>query len=158
MAIKKAAFAAGCFWHIEFKFSKLNGIKSTQVGYEGGDDTDSKVTYEKVSKGLTSYAETVELTYDDKIIDYNTLLDEFWNIHDPTTKDKQGPDIGHQYRSVIFYFDDEQKNKAEKSRNEHQKVLKNKIVTEIIPASVFHKAEEYHQNYLKKQGKSSCDI
>lgn len=158
MAIERAAFAAGCFWSKEFKFSKLKGVISTQVGYMGG-TTHENISYEKVSSGKTGHAETVEVSYDNKKISYEQLLDEFWKMHDPTTKDRQGSDIGSQYRSIIFYYNSKQKDTAEKSKQERQKILGDKkIVTEIIPASIFHKAEEYHQKYLEKQGKNSCQI
>jgi len=154
--IEKAMFGAGCFWGIEESFRKLRGVLKTEVGYSGGHAKNPK--YEQVCTDLTGHAEVVKIKFDPNIIDYNQLLDKFWEIHDPTQLNKQGPDIGSQYRSAIFYFNKSQLNASIKSKAEHQKKLKNKIVTEILPASEFYKAEEYHQKYLMKKGLSECHI
>ena len=155
---KKAAFAAGCFWGIEEAFRNVKGVISTSVGYMGG-HTDNP-TYEDVCSGGTGHAETVQVIYDPSIVSYDELLNIFWNIHDPTTLNRQGPDIGEQYRSIIFYYDIDQENSAKASKEELNKsgVYWRDIVTEIVPASDFnfYKAEEYHQQYLKKCGQKSC--
>ena len=155
---KKAAFAAGCFWGIEETFRTTKGVISTAVGYMGGHTENP--TYEDVCSGRTGHAETVEVTYDPSIISYPELLDIFWKIHDPTTLNRQGPDIGEQYRSVIFYYDSEQEKAARTSKEELQQsgMYDRDIVTEIVPADKFkfNIAEDYHQQYLKKRGRSSC--
>jgi peptide-methionine (S)-S-oxide reductase len=149
--MKIAYFAAGCFWGIEDEFSKIAGVIDTKVGYMGGDFKNP--TYNDVCLGETNHAETVKVIYDESLIKYNELLDVFWNIHNPTTLNRQGWDIGIQYRSVIFYIDDEQKKIAEENKFEldNSNKYKNSIVTEIIKADIFWEAEEYHQNYLKKR-------
>ncbi len=148
----KATFGAGCFWHVEDLLSKTKGVKSTQVGYTGGQLVNP--TYEEVCTDKTGHAEAVEVEYDPNEISYEELLDVFWNNHNPTTLNRQGPDMGVQYRSAIFYHDDEQKAIAEKSKQTLGKSGKfeNPIVTEIVPAPSFYKAEEYHQKYFKKCG------
>ena len=155
---KKAAFAAGCFWGVEESFRNVNGVISTSVGYMGGHTNNP--TYEDVCSGETGHAETVQVIYDPSIVSYDELLNVFWNIHDPTTLNRQGPDIGEQYRSIIFYYDEDQKNSAVASKEKLDKsdVYGRKIVTELVPASDFNffKAEEYHQQYLKKSGRKSC--
>lgn len=155
---KKAAFAAGCFWGVEETFRTAKGVISTAVGYMGGHTENP--TYEDVCSGQTGHAETVEVTYDPLEISYKELLDVFWNNHDPTTLNRQGPDIGEQYRSVIFYYDNDQKETAIASKDELNKsgVFRREIVTEIVPASdfTFYKAEDYHQKYLQKRGQRSC--
>jgi peptide-methionine (S)-S-oxide reductase len=152
--LKKASFAAGCFWGVEEAFRCLNGVKSTTVGYMGGDFENP--TYEDVCTGGTGHAETVEVIYDPSVISYNELLAVFWNNHDPTTSDRQGPDVGSQYRSVIFYYDDEQKQLAIVSKEKVQKRFTRDIVTQIVPATNFYKAEDYHQQYLAKRGRKTC--
>ena len=155
--MEKATFGAGCFWGVEAAFQKIPGVLSTSVGYMGGDFTDPK--YEDVCTGKTGHAEVVQIIYDRKFITYEKLLEFFWKIHDPTQLNRQGVDIGNQYRSVIFYHSEKQKELAEISKENMQKSLKNKkIVTEILPAKVFYPAEEYHQKYLEKQGLKSCKI
>jgi len=148
----KATFGAGCFWHVEDLLHKTKGVKSTQAGYIGGQVPNP--TYEEVCTDKTGHAEAVEVEYDPGEISYQELLDVFWNNHDPTTLNRQGPDIGYQYRSAIFVHNEEQKAIAEKSKQELEKSgkFKNPIVTEIMPAPIFYKAEEYHQKYFKKQG------
>lgn len=151
---KRASFAAGCFWGVEEAFRCLDGVVSTMVGYMGGDF--EKPTYEDVCTGKTGHAETVEIVYDPSLISYNELLAVFWNNHDPTTPNRQGPDVGSQYRSLIFYYDDEQKELALKSKEKVQKRLNREIVTEIVPAITFYQAEDYHQQYLAKRGQKTC--
>ncbi|MCH7647261.1 MAG: peptide-methionine (S)-S-oxide reductase MsrA [Nitrosopumilus sp.] len=148
----KATFAAGCFWHVEDLLSKTQGVKSTQVGYIGGQL--SNPTYEEVCTDKTGHAEAVEVEYNPDEISYETLLDVFWNNHNPTTLNRQGPDVGIQYRSVIFYHNDEQKEIAEKSKQKLDKSgqYDRPVVTEIVPTPIFYKAEEYHQKYFKKHG------
>lgn len=155
---KKAAFGAGCFWGVEETFRTTEGVISTSVGYMGGHTENP--TYGDVCSGQTGHAETVEVIYDPSKISYQELLNVFWNVHDPTTINRQGPDIGEQYRSVIFYYDDEQEKVARDSKEKLQKsgTYRRDIVTEIVPASnyKFYMAEDYHQQYLKKRGQKSC--
>ena len=154
--MKKAAFAAGCFWGVEKIFAELPGVISTQAGYAGG--RTEHPTYEDVCTGRTGHAEAVEITYDPAKISYEKLLLAFWQYHDPTTQDRQGPDVGSQYRSIIFYFDDAQNKSARQSKKrlDESGIFKKPIVTEIVPASTFRRAEEYHQNYLKKNPGGYC--
>ncbi len=150
--METADFAAGCFWGVQSTFDKLAGVKETTVGYEGGQVANP--TYEQVSDHQTGHAETIRIKYDPNIISYTTLLDTFWKIHNPTTKDRQGLNVGSNYRSAIFYHNQKQKELAERAREDLLKrgVYK-KIVTEIAPASEFWPAEEYHQKYyLKNKG------
>ena len=148
----KATFGAGCFWHIEDLLSKTKGVQSTKVGYTGGQLPNP--TYEEVCTDKTGHAEAVEVEYNPDEITFEELLDVFWNSHNPTTLNRQGPDIGIQYRSAIFYHDEKQKEIAEKSKNEldNSGKFSDPVVTQIVPAPVFYKAEEYHQKYFKKQG------
>jgi len=148
----KATFAAGCFWHVEDLLSKTKGVKSTQVGYIGGQL--SNPTYEEVCTEKTGHAEAVEVEYNPDEISYEKLLDVFWNNHNPTTLNRQGPDVGIQYRSVIFYHNDKQKEIAEISKQKLDKSgqYDRPVVTEIVPTPIFYKAEEYHQKYFKKHG------
>jgi len=150
--MEKAIFGAGCFWHIQDRFKKVKGVSSTSVGYSGG-KKDSP-TYEQVCTGDTGHAEVVEVDFDPSVVTYSELLDVFWSCHDPTTKDRQGPDIGHQYRSVIYYLDDRQKKLAEESMNDVSKSgrFRDSIVTEIHPIKEYYKAEDYHQDYFDKKG------
>ncbi len=154
--MEKATFGAGCFWHVEETFRHLKGVLSTTVGYTGG--TLKNPTYEDVCTDKTGHAEVVELTYDPKIITYAELLMVFWDIHDPTTKNRQGPDVGTQYRSAIFYHSPEQQTTAELSKKnlEQKRKYSKKIVTEITKATTFYPAEEYHQQYLAKHGLAAC--
>ena len=151
-----ASFAAGCFWGVEEAFRCINGVISTTVGYMGG--VTNNPTYNDVCSGTTGHAETVEVTFDPKIISYEDLLNVFWQKHDPTTLNRQGPDICDQYRSVIFYYNNNQKKLAESSKEKLQESGKydREIVTQIIPAPKFNPAEDYHQQYLMKRGKKSC--
>ena len=148
----KATFAAGCFWHVEDLLNKTKGVKATAVGYIGGQIPNP--TYEEVCTDKTGHAEAVEVNYDPDEISFEELLDVFWSNHNPTTLNRQGPDVGIQYRSAIFYHDEKQKEIAENSKRSLEKSGKydNPIVTEIVPAPTFYKAEEYHQKYFKKHG------
>jgi len=146
----KATFAAGCFWGVEHKFRHVPGVISVISGYTGG-QTD-KPTYKQVCSGATGHAEAVEVTFDPKRVSFEGLLEVFWHLHDPTTPDRQGPDIGTQYRSAIFCHDQGQRLAAEKSLENQQQILSKKIVTEIAPARIFWPAEEYHQRYIEKHG------
>ena len=154
--MQKATFGAGCFWHVEEAFRKVKGVTSTTVGYMGG--TLKNPTYEDVCSDKTGHAEVVQVEYDPSKISYGKILGVFWSIHEPTTLNRQGPDVGTQYRSVIFYHNEEQKKLALKSKESLEKSgkYKNNIVTEIRPASEFYRAEEYHQRYLEKKGLSRC--
>lgn len=151
-----ATFGAGCFWGIEEVFSKVPGVISTEVGYSGG--YTKNPTYKDVCTDKTGHAEVVQIKYDPGNVSYEKLLEIFWEIHDPTILNRQGPDIGSQYRSVIFFYTPEQERIAKDSKEklENLKRYKNKIVTEITLASEFYRAEEYHQKYLEKHGSSSC--
>jgi len=150
----KATFGAGCFWHVEDLFRKTKGVTSTQVGYIGGKLANP--TYEEVCTDMTGHAEAVQVEYDPNVISYDVLLDLFWNNHDPTSLNRQGPDIGNQYRSAIFVHNEEQKQIAQKSKEQLERSGKfqKPIVTEITPAPEFYKAEEYHQKYFQKHGLS----
>ena len=146
--MKKAMFGAGCFWGVEYNFSKLEGVSKVLSGYSGGKTP--QPTYEQVCSNSTDHAEVVLIEFDESLISYEELLDSFWKKHDPTTLNRQGADVGSQYRSAIFYFDQEQKNLAQESLDNLQKELDRKIVTEITKADTFWKAEEYHQKYFEK--------
>lgn len=150
----KATFGAGCFWHVEDLLRKTKGVKSTQVGYIGGKL--AHPTYEEVCTDATGHAEAVQVEYDPNEISYDELLKVFWSNHDPTSLNRQGPDVGNQYRSAIFFHDEEQKKIAQESKEELEKSGKfqKRIVTEIVPAPEFYKAEEYHQKYFQKHGLS----
>ena len=146
--MKKAMFGAGCFWGVEYNFSKLDGVSEVLSGYSGGKTPEP--TYEQVCNNSTEHAEVVLIEFDESVISYEELLNSFWEKHDPTTLNRQGLDVGSQYRSAIFYFDDEQRNLAQKSLDKLQQKLEKKIVTEITEADTFWKAEEYHQKYFEK--------
>lgn len=156
MTKEKAMFGAGCFWGVESAFMEIEGVKKTEVGYSGGDVENP--TYRKVCFGDTGHAEVVYLEFDTKKISYEKLLDAFWNMHDPTQHNRQGPDVGSQYRSVIFYFTLEQKKKAEESKKKLEKTFKVKVATLIEKARPFYKAEEYHQKYNMKNGFKGCAV
>ena len=155
---KKATFGAGCFWGVEAAYRQIPGVISTRVGYLGG--TMENPTYRDVCSGRTGHAEVVEVAYDPDRLTYDDLLTVFWDNHNPTTLNRQGPDIGTQYRSAIFYHDDDQKAAAVASKEERDKSgrYRSPIVTEITPATPFYEAEDYHQQYLEKRGLSSCHI
>ena len=146
--IETAEFAGGCFWCMEPEFDKLKGIRSVVVGYTGGQMKNP--TYKEVSSGTTGHAESILITYDPSVIKYTTLLDVFWHNIDPTVKDRQFCDVGRQYRSAIFYRNEAQKRLAEESKKNVEKLLGVPVYTEIVPASTFYPAEEYHQQYYKK--------
>lgn len=154
--MSKATFAAGCFWGVEDLFRAIPGVTSVISGYTGGDKENP--TYEEVCTGTTGHAEAVEIEFDPAKVSYTKLLEVFFMNHDPTSRNRQGPDIGHQYRSAIFTHSDEQKTEAEAILKRAQGNFKNPIVTEILPAKPFWKAEEYHQKYLEKHGLGSCHI
>lgn len=145
--LEKATFGSGCFWCSEAIFERVKGVKSVESGYSGG--TVDNPTYEEVCSGTTNHAEVVQITFDPKIVSYDELLEIFWKTHDPTTLNKQGADVGTQYRSVIFYHNDNQKKKAESYKAEltKEKIWDDPIVTEISPFTKFYSAEKYHQNY-----------
>ena len=155
--IERATFAAGCFWGIEEAFRKVHGVKSTIAGYTGG--TTRNPTYEKVCTDRTGHAEAVQVEYDPSEVSYEDLLKIFWESHDPTTPNRQGPDFGSQYRSAIFCHNDQQRAVATSSRDRLQntgRFAKKRIVTEIVTAKEFYRAEDYHQQYLSKRGLAHC--
>ena len=152
MAREQAAFGAGCFWGVEERYRQVPGVLETAVGYMGG--TTENPSYEQVCNDTTGHAEVVHLTFDPAVVSYEALLKLFWENHNPTTLNRQGPDFGTQYRSVIFTYSDAQRTQAEASKAalEASKKWRDPIVTEIVPASSFYRAEEYHQKYLLKNG------
>jgi len=154
----KATFGAGCFWGVEEEFRKVPGVLETAVGYAGGKKDNP--TYEDVCSDDTGHAEVVEVEYDPARVSYDQLLDVFWNNHNPTTLNRQGPDVGTQYRSAVFFHTPEQQEvaKASKERLEMSGRFGRPIVTEITPASRFWRAEEYHQRYFEKRGGGSCHV
>lgn len=154
-----AVFANGCFWCTEAVFVRLKGVQSVKPGYTGG--TAGKVSYEEVSQGTTGHAEAIQIIYDSKVISYNDLLAVFFYTHDPTTINRQGNDVGTQYRSAIFYLDEEQKSKAESLIHElnEKKAYENPVVTEVKPLTEFYEAEEYHHEYYKNNSEAPyCQI
>lgn len=154
----KAIFAAGCFWGVEDAFRQVKGVTSTTVGYTGG--TTNNPSYKDVCSNTTGHAEAVEVEFDPKQVSYDQLLSVFWQSHDPTTLNRQGPDVGSQYRSAIFFEDGAQEAAARNSKAALEKsgIFKRPIVTEIKPASEFWRAEDYHQQYFEKRGIKSCHI
>ena len=154
----RATFGAGCFWGVEASFRQIEGVTDTRVGYAGG--TTVGPTYEDVCSGRTGHAEVVEVTFDPERLSYEKLVDAFWKMHDPTTRDRQGPDVGSQYRSAIFYHDDEQMRSAEASKasQNDSRLYRGPIVTLVEPAGPFYEAEDYHQRYLEKRGMVSCKV
>lgn len=154
--IETATFAAGCFWGVEETFRQMKGVVSTAVGYTGGHFKNP--TYADVCTDKTGHAEAVQVTFDPKEVSYKELLDVFWETHDPTTKNRQGPDVGTQYRSIIFFHTPEQERMAKRCKAALEKSgrFKNPILTELMPAGAFYKAEEYHQQYLRKRGLNIC--
>ena len=153
---EKAIFAAGCFWGVEAAFSEIDGVVETAVGYSGG--RTENPTYEQVCSDRTGHAEAVEVIFDPAAVSYEHLLEAFWELHDPTTMNRQGPDVGSQYRSAIFFHTPEQAKAARESKARAQASGKYRrpIVTEITPASEFYRAEEYHQKYFQKHGGAAC--
>ena len=158
MALEKATFGAGCFWGVEARFSELHGVLDTAAGYEGGQL--EHPTYKEVCTDRTGHAEVVDITFDSSRLSYEALLDAFFSLHDPTQLNRQGPDWGTQYRSVIFTHSDEQAAQAKSKIVELNASgsFRNPVVTQVEPATTFWKAEEYHQKYLEKRGMASCHI
>lgn len=158
MTTEKAMFGAGCFWGVETTFRNIQGVTNAAVGYAGG--TTENPTYEDVCCKDTGHAEVVEVEFDPALVSYEQLLDVFWANHDPTTLNRQGPDVGSQYRSAIFYYNPEQRAAAEQSKAEMEKSgkFRRPIVTQIEAAPKFYRAEEYHQRYLEKRGLAHCAI
>ena len=156
--MEKATFGAGCFWGVEATFRSIPGVISTLVGYCGG-KTDNP-TYKDVCTDTTGHAEVVEITFDPAQLPYEQLIETFWKLHDPTTPNRQGPDVGSQYRSVIFFHSPAQEAAARAARERLDKSgkFRHPVVTQIVPAAPFYKAEEYHQRYLEKRGLASCHI
>lgn len=156
--MEKATFGAGCFWGVEAAFRQVKGVTATTVGYAGG--TTENPTYGDVCSGRTGHAEVVEVEFDPAVVSYDELLKVFWENHDPTTLNRQGPDVGEQYRSAIFYHTPEQEQaaRASKAALEQSGTYRRAIVTEITPAPAFYRAEEYHQQYFEKRGISHCHI
>jgi methionine-S-sulfoxide reductase len=152
----KAIFAAGCFWGVQFYFDEVPGVTSSMVGYTGGHAENP--TYEAVCTGTTGHAEAVILEYDPKQVSYETLVKHFFRLHDPTQLNRQGPDIGEQYRSAIFYTSDEQKAVAEQIRDELQIKTNDPIVTQIVATTDFYPAEDYHQKYTQRTGRGMCHV
>ncbi|WP_266203268.1 peptide-methionine (S)-S-oxide reductase MsrA [Pontibacter kalidii] len=155
--LEKATFGAGCFWGIEETFRNTPGVADTEVGYMGGHVPDP--TYQEVCSDRTGHAEVVQVTYDPQQVTYDQLLQVFWHAHDPTQFNRQGPDVGSQYRSVVFYHSDEQRLMAETTKENWQQSPEfsgRQIQTEIVPADAFYRAEEHHQQYLMKRGEASC--
>lgn len=156
--LETATFGAGCFWGVEETFKDIPGVKSTAVGYLGG--TYDHPTYKDVCTGKTGHAEVLQLQYDPNQVSYDSLLDTFWRNHNPTTMNRQGPDVGTQYRSAIFFHTPQQEETAtaSKEKMERSSTFRNPIVTEITPTSTFYRAEDYHQRYLEKRGMGACHI
>ena len=154
--MEQATFGAGCFWGVEAAFRQVKGVKSTAVGYMGG--TLDNPTYQDVCTDRTGNAEVVHVEYDPSEVSYQDVLNVFWENHDPTSLNRQGPDMGTQYRSVIFFYTPEQEEIASKQALTDAKKFRRPIVTEIVPASQFWRAEEYHQQYLEKRGLAQCHI
>lgn len=154
--LQKATFGAGCFWGVEAAFRRLAGVRGTQVGYMGGSQREP--TYHDVCTDATGHAEVVEVSFDPRVISYPDLLEVFWTNHDPTTLNRQGPDVGTQYRSAIFFHSPEQEAEARASLAAAQARFPRPIVTQVVPAAEFWRAEEYHQQYLEKRGLASCHI
>lgn len=156
MKLQKALFAAGCFWGVQYYFDQVPGVLKTTVGYSGGHTENP--SYDEVCTGKTGHAESLLVEFDPTKTSYQTLLKQFFRMHDPTQKGGQGPDIGPQYRSAIFYFDTEQHKEAVHIRNQTQKTLDKAVATEIKPAGPFYPAEEYHQKFTQKTGLGMCHV
>jgi len=156
--METAMFGAGCFWGVEAAFRQLKGVQSTAVGYAGGHTENP--TYQQVCSGSTNHAEVVLVEFDPQQVSYETLLETFWNCHNPTQLNRQGPDVGTQYRSAIYFANGEQKQSAESSKQQMEESgrYRGPIVTEITPAPKFYRAEDYHQQYLEKRGQASCQL
>jgi peptide-methionine (S)-S-oxide reductase len=152
--VQKATFGAGCFWGVEAAFRQLEGVTRTRVGYSGG--TLENPTYQDVCSHTTGHAEVVEVTYDPERVSYDELLEVFWHKHDPTRMNLRGLDVGDQYRSVVFFHNEEQREAALESRAREQASREAPIATQVVPAQTFYPAEDYHQQYLEKRGRSTC--
>jgi peptide-methionine (S)-S-oxide reductase len=153
---EQATFAAGCFWQVEIEFANTPGVLSTEVGYTGGKT--ERPSYEQVCSGTTGHAEAVQLGFDPGQVSYDELLEVFFSLHDPTQLNRQGPDIGHQYRSAIFFHSPEQERAAIDAKERAQTENRSPVVTEIVPAETFWPAEDYHQRYLEKRGLATCRV
>jgi len=156
MKVRKAIFAAGCFWGVQYYFDQVPGVLRTTVGYTGGHTKNP--TYDLVCTHTTGHAEATLIEFDTELVNYKTLLLQFFRMHDPTQLNRQGPDIGDEYRSAIFYFDEKQHEEAIRIRNQWQMTIGNPVVTEIEPVGPFYKAEEYHQKFTEKTGMGMCHI
>ena len=156
MNTQEATFAAGCFWQVEIDFANTPGVLSTEVGYTGG--ASDSPSYEQVCTGTTGHAEAVHLTFDPEQVSYGELADKFFSLHDPTQLNRQGPDFGHQYRSAIFFHTPEQEREAIAAKERAQAQHRRPVVTEIVAAEPFWRAEDYHQRYLEKRGMASCRV
>lgn len=154
--MEQAIFAAGCFWGVQYYFDQVPGVSKTLVGYTGG--ITENPTYEEVATHTTGHAEAVWIEYDASKVSYETLVKQFFRMHNPTQLDRQGPDVGDNYRSAIFYITDEQRAVAERMRDALQSTYENSIVTEIVEAGPFYRAEEHHQKYTEKTGRGACHI
>ena len=152
--LQRATFAAGCFWGVEASFREIEGVVSTSVGYTGGRTADP--TYEQVCSDATGHAEAVDVWFDPDLVSYDDLVNVFWSIHDPTSRNRQGWDFGSQYRSAIFFHDAEQEDLATASRDARQPALRRPIATQIVAASPFYDAEDYHQRFFEKHGGAVC--
>lgn len=152
----KAIFAAGCFWGVQYYFDQVPGVTGSRVGYTGGHTEDP--TYEEVCTHTTGHAEAVELEYDESVVSYETLLKQFFHMHDPTQLNRQGPDVGDSYRSAIFFIDDAQKQMAQSVLQVVQPNYDKPIVTQIVPAAVFYEAEDYHQKFAERTGRGACHV
>lgn len=156
MKTERALFAAGCFWGVQYYFDQVPGVVKTTAVYTGGHTENP--TYDEVATGRTGHAEAVLVEFDPKEVDYQTLVKQFFRLHDPTQLNRQGPDIGDEYRSAIFYFDQEQRKHAVQVRNQTQKAKDRPVVTEIKPAGPFYEAESYHQKFTEKTGMGMCHV
>jgi peptide-methionine (S)-S-oxide reductase len=156
MATEKATFGAGCFWQVEVEFRNTPGVTDVAVGYSGG--TTERPTYEQVCRDNTGHAEVVEVTFDPDEVSYEQLLEKFFDLHDPTQLNRQGPDVGTQYRSAIFFHSPEQEKAALAAKEAERAKHRGEVVTEVSPAQPFWRAEEYHQRYLEKRGLATCRI
>jgi methionine-S-sulfoxide reductase len=156
MTNQTATFAAGCFWGVQYYFDQVPGVVSSRVGYTGGHTENP--TYEEVCTHTTGHAEATELTFDPAKVSYETLVKQFFHMHDPTQLNRQGPDVGDSYRSAIFYHDAEQKNIAEKIMQEVQPDFDKPIVTQLVPAQEFYEAEDYHQKFSERTGQGMCHV
>jgi peptide-methionine (S)-S-oxide reductase len=153
---KKATFGGGCFWGVEVAFRNIDGVKDAIAGYTGGGT--ERPSYQEVCAGRTGHAEAVEVTYDPSEVSYDELLDAFWELHDPTQLNRQGPDVGTQYRSAVFVHDEEQREAATVARERVQAQIGRPVVTEVVDAGPFWRAEDYHQRYLEKRGLATCKV